>query len=91
MADRTWKGVNPQAFGCSHQLLLNKFFDPSTHSMRNVCDGEEVEKRMNADRLERQPLVPIKVQNKWAQRNCGTKIRLIIGEEIMFSPKTFGQ
>ena len=30
-------------FRRSHQLLLNKFSDPSTPSMRKGCDGEEVE------------------------------------------------
>ena len=28
-------------FGRSNQLSLNKFFDPSTHSMRKGCDGEK--------------------------------------------------
>ena len=40
MADRVWKGVYLYIFGCSHQLLLNKFFDLSTPSMRKGCDGE---------------------------------------------------
>ena len=31
MANGFWKG-------CSHQLLLNKLFDPSTLSMRKGCD-----------------------------------------------------
>ena len=31
--------------GRSRQLSLNKFFDPSTPSMRKVDDGEEKEKR----------------------------------------------
>ena len=30
-------------FGRSHQLLLNKFFDPSTPSLIKGCDGEEEE------------------------------------------------
>ena len=33
MADRV--------FGFSPELLLNRFFDPSTTSMRKVDDGEE--------------------------------------------------
>ena len=41
MADGVWKGVYPQVFGPSKQLSLNKFFDPSTPSMRKVDDGEE--------------------------------------------------
>ena len=43
MADGFWKGV--QVFGHSKQLSLNKFFDPSTPSMRKVDDGEKKEKR----------------------------------------------
>ena len=40
MADGVWKRVDPWVFGCSDQLLLNKFSDPSTPSMRKGCDGE---------------------------------------------------
>ena len=38
----------PLDFGCSKQLSRNKFFDPSTPSMRNVDDGgkKKKEKRM---------------------------------------------
>ena len=39
MADRVWKSVHPLVFGHSHQLLQNKFFDPSTPSMRKVDNG----------------------------------------------------
>ena len=45
MAEGVWKGVYPQVFGCSKQLSLNKFFDPSTPSMRKVDDGEKKEKK----------------------------------------------
>ena len=34
VVDGVWKGVYPQVFWHSKQLLLNKFFDPSTPSMR---------------------------------------------------------
>ena len=34
MADRAWKYVKPYVIEPSDQLLLNKFFDPSTPSMR---------------------------------------------------------
>ena len=34
MADGVWKGFNYRLF--SKQLSLNKFFDPSTPSMRNI-------------------------------------------------------
>ena len=39
MAEGDWKGVYLQVFGRSKQLSLNKFFDPSTPSMRKGCDG----------------------------------------------------
>ena len=40
MADGVWKGVYPKVFGHSRQLSLNKFFDPSTPSMRKGRGGE---------------------------------------------------
>ena len=39
MATGVWKGVYPQVFGRSRQLLQNKFFDRSTPFMRKVDDG----------------------------------------------------
>merc|ERR1712030_305998 len=45
MADGVWKGVQPQVIGHFKQLLLNKFFDPSTPSMRKVDDGEKEKKK----------------------------------------------
>ena len=45
MADGVWKDVYPQVFGHSKQLLPNKFFDPSTPSMRKVDDGEEKKRK----------------------------------------------
>ena len=44
MADGVWKVVNPLVFGRSRQLLLNKFFDPSS-PLRNVDDGRKKKKR----------------------------------------------
>ena len=41
MVDGVWKGVYPYVFGRSKQLSLNKFFDPSTPSMRKGRDGEK--------------------------------------------------
>ena len=41
MADGVWKGVYPYGFGHSKQLSLNKFFDPSTPSMRKGRNGGE--------------------------------------------------
>ena len=40
MAEGVWKVVYPKVFGRSRQLSLNKFFDPSTPSMRKGRDGE---------------------------------------------------
>ena len=39
MAEGGWKGVYHWVFGRSKQLSLNKFFDPSTPSMRKGRDG----------------------------------------------------
>ena len=44
MADGVWKGVQ------SNQLLLNKYFDPSTPSMRK---GSEVEEKKEKKRKKR--------------------------------------
>ena len=41
MADGVWKGVYPYIFGRSKQLSQNKFFDPSTPSMRKGDSGEK--------------------------------------------------
>ena len=49
MADGVWKGVQPYVIGHFKQLLLNKFFDTSTPSMRKVDDGKEKEKKENND------------------------------------------
>ena len=46
MADGVWKGVYLLVFGSSHQFLLNRFFDPSTPTMRKVDDGEKKKKMM---------------------------------------------
>ena len=40
MADGVWKSIYPQIFGSSRQLSLNKFFDPSTPSIRKGRDRE---------------------------------------------------
>ena len=46
-----WPPVGPKmadgVFGHSKQHSLNKFFDPSTPSMRKVDDGEEKKKKRN--------------------------------------------
>ena len=52
MADGVWKGVQPEVIGHFKQLLLNKFFDPSTPSTRKVDNGEkrkEKEKKITAE------------------------------------------
>ena len=41
MSDGVWKGVQPLVIGHFKQLSLNKFFDPSTPSMRKGDDGEK--------------------------------------------------
>ena len=45
MADGVWKGVYPYIFGHSKQLSQNKFFDPSTPSMRKGRDGGKTGKK----------------------------------------------
>ena len=40
MDDGVWKGAKPAVLGRSHQLFLNKMFDQSTSSMKNVHNGE---------------------------------------------------
>merc|ERR1719312_1078638 len=45
MAEGVWKGVYPLVFGRSRHFSLNKFFDPSTPSMRKGRDGEKNEKK----------------------------------------------
>ena len=50
MADGVWKGVQSYVIGRSRKLLLNKFFDPNTPSMRKGNTGGE--KRKN------HPMVP---------------------------------
>ena len=45
MADGVWKGVQALVIGHFKQLSLNKFFDPSTPSMRKIDDGEKKKKR----------------------------------------------
>ena len=47
MAYGVWKGDYLCVFGRSHQLSLNKFFDPSTRSMRKGCDGEKKKREKN--------------------------------------------
>ena len=50
MADGVWKGVYPKVFGRSRQLSLNKFFDPSTPSMRKGRDGENGGKKWKMEK-----------------------------------------
>ena len=45
MADGVWKGVQTQVIGHFEPLSLNKFFDPSTPSMRKIDDGEKEKER----------------------------------------------
>ena len=41
MADVVWRGVSPQVFVGSCQLMSNKFFDPRSRSIRKVCYREK--------------------------------------------------
>ena len=45
------KGVYPYVFGHSKQLSLNKFFDPSTPSMRKGCNGREKNGEKNRKKI----------------------------------------
>ena len=56
MADGGWKGVYPSVFGRSRQLSLNKFFDPSTPSMRKGRDGKRKKKRKEKKKKKRKEL-----------------------------------
>ena len=44
MADGVWKVVYPMVFGRSRHLLLNKFFDLISLSMRKVDKGKKKKK-----------------------------------------------
>ena len=59
MADGVWKGVQPRVIGHFEQLLLNKFFDPSTPSMRKGHDGEENGKKSNGENSGPLTLLPV--------------------------------
>ena len=50
MANGVWKGVYPYIFGRSKQHLLNKFFDPSTPSMRKGRDGGKTGKKNGGEK-----------------------------------------
>ena len=50
MSNRISKVVYPKVIGCSRHLLLNKFFDQSIPSMRNVDDGEKQEKKTRKEK-----------------------------------------
>ena len=46
MANGVWKGVQPYVIAHFEPLSLNKFFDPSTPSMRKGRDVENGMKKM---------------------------------------------
>ena len=52
MADGVWKGVQPEVIGHFKKLLLNKFFDPSTPSMRKGRDGEKKWEKNGMEKME---------------------------------------
>ena len=45
IANGVWKGAYPKVFGRSKPLLLNKFFDTSTPSMRKGHDEKKTGKK----------------------------------------------
>ena len=51
MADGVWKGVQPKVIGHFEPLSLNKFFDPSTPSMRKIDDGEKKRKKKEKKKI----------------------------------------
>ena len=53
MADEVWKSIDFWAFGRSRHLSLNRFFDPSTPSMRKGDDGGEKKKKENRGKKKR--------------------------------------
>ena len=69
-------GVPLRFFGRSFQLLLNKFFDPSTSSMRKGCDGEEKrkEKRQAGSEL-------CQVQHSLSQMDLASHLLRMLGME----------
>ena len=66
MADGVLKGVYPKVFGRSQQLSLNKFFDPSTRSMRKGCDGgKNTGEKKNGDGI-REMLLEVSVMSSFS-------------------------
>ena len=57
IANRVWKSFYPEVFGHSHQLTLNKFFDPSTPSIRKGRDGGEKKKQERVALQERKEAI----------------------------------
>ena len=53
MADGAWKGVQSLVIGHFKQLSQNKFFDPSTPSMRKSRDGEMELKKLKKLKIEK--------------------------------------
>ena len=66
MADGVWKEVQPQVIGHFKQLLQNKFFDPSTPSMRKGRDGEW--KKWNGKKIASRTIVA--KDNNFFARSC---------------------
>ena len=51
MADGVWKVFYPKFFGRSRHLLLNKFFDLISLSMRKVDKGKKEKKRKEKEKI----------------------------------------
>ena len=83
MADRVWKGAYPYVFGRSKQLTQNKFFDPSTPSMRKgrARGGKKREKRKRTMRIVATtslPAVDCPNADRWNAARSGQKKRNVI-------------
>ena len=75
MAEGVWKGDYPKVFGRSRQLSLNKFFDPSTPSLRKGCDGGE--KKKGGEREKKKIMMTARTPTDWnAARSCQKMIPL---------------
>ena len=63
IAKGVWKGVCPYIFRHSRQLLLNRFFNSSTLSMKKVYDGEKHRRRNEGEGEEKKRMLDILATN----------------------------
>ena len=84
MDDKVWKGVYPQVFGRSNQLLLNKFSDPSTPLLMILEDNLKNENDLK-DEDELKILTTLKVtQNPYYCDPFFTLVTLILTKSPNF-------